>query len=75
MNKKICVKKNVYLKDAPEDVQQTLRELGFDETFDSGQTFGDFLKKKGIDVECIEENLDKKGENLWNLKNINMLVD
>lgn len=46
MNKKICVKKNVYLKDAPEDVQQTLRELGFDETFDSDQTFGDFLKKK-----------------------------
>ena len=46
MNKKICVKKNVYLKDAPKDVQQTLRELGFDETFDFGQTFGDFLKEK-----------------------------
>lgn len=60
MVKKIYVKKNVFLKDAPKDVQQTLRELGFDETFDFGQTFADFLKEKGIDVECIEENLNKK---------------
>ena len=56
MIKKIYVKKNVFLKDAPKDVQQTLKELEFDETFDFGKTFGDFLKEKGIDVECIEEN-------------------
>ena len=49
-----------FLKDSPKDVQQTLRELGFDETFDFGQTFGDFLKEKEIDVEFIEEDLDKK---------------
>ena len=60
MVKKIYVKKNVFLKDSPKDVQQTLRELGFDETFDFGQTFGDFLKEKEIDVEFIEEDLDKK---------------
>lgn len=58
MNKKIYVKKNVYLKNAPKDVQQTLRELGFDENFDFGQTFGEFLKEKGVNVEFIEEDLE-----------------
>ena len=60
MVKKIYVKKNIFLKDSPKDVQQTLRELGFDETFDFGQTFGYFLKEKEIDVGFIEEDLDKK---------------
>lgn len=60
MVKKIYVKKNIFLKDSPKDVQQTLRELGFDETFDFGQTFGYFLKEKEIDVEFIEEDLDEK---------------
>ena len=46
MIKKIYIKKNVYLKDTPEDVQQTLRELGINEDFDFGQTFGEFLKEK-----------------------------
>lgn len=58
MIKKIYVKKNVFLKDAPKDVQQTLRELGFDENFDFGQTFREFLNEKGIDVEFIEEDLE-----------------
>lgn len=58
MIKKIYIKKNVYLKDAPEDVQQTLRQLGINEDFDFGQTFGEFLKEKGVDVKFIEENLE-----------------
>ena len=60
MIKKIYVKKNVFLKDAPKAVQQILRGLGFDENFDFGQTLGEFLKEKGVDVEFIEENLDEK---------------
>lgn len=46
MINKVYIKKHVFIKDAPKDVQQTLRELGFNETFDFGQTFGDFLKEK-----------------------------
>lgn len=55
MVKKIYVKKNVFLKDAPKDVQQTLRELGFDETFDFGQTFADFLNREGVAVTTIDD--------------------
>lgn len=55
MIKKIYVKKNVFLKDAPKDVQQTLRELGFDENFDFGQTFADFLNRKGVAVTAIDD--------------------
>lgn len=47
-----------FLKDAPKDVQQTIRELEFDENFDFGQTFGEFLKEKGVNVEFIEEDLE-----------------
>lgn len=60
MINKVYIKKHVFIKDAPKDVQQILRELGFDENFDFGKSFGDFLKEKEIDVEFIEEDLDKK---------------
>lgn len=58
MIKKIYVKKNIFLKDAPKDVQQILKELGINENFDFGQTFGEFLKEKGVNVEFIEEDLE-----------------
>ena len=58
MIKKIYVKKNIFLKDAPKDVQQILKELGINEDFDFGRTFREFLKEKGVDVEFIEEDLE-----------------
>lgn len=36
MVRKIYIEKERYLKDAHEDVQRTLKELGFDEDFNFG---------------------------------------
>lgn len=58
MARKIYIEKERYLKDAPEEVQKTLKELGFDEDFNFGQTFGEFLKEKGEDIEFLDKNLE-----------------